>query len=98
MRSKLENRKEKVINSQTDHIEAYIEIIELFPNGSYPQKIVSFKPFQASKQRVQELLEKNKSGSLTSDEDAELDDFGQIEHLMRFVKARSHQNLQLKMD
>ena len=80
-----------VMNSPTNHIKAYDEIIELFANGTSPQQIVSFKPSLESKKRVQELLQKNKSGSLTSEEEAELDDFGQIEHLMRLVKARARQ-------
>jgi hypothetical protein len=79
------------MNSQINHIKAYDEIIELFANGTSPQQIVSFKPSDESKKRVQELLQKNKSGSLTSEEEAELNDFGQIEHLMRLVKTRARQ-------
>ena len=79
------------MDSSSYQIKAYDEIIELFANGSSPQKIVSFKPSDESKKRVQELLLKNESGLLTSEEEAELDDFGQIEHLMRLVKARARQ-------
>ena len=79
------------MESSSYQIKAYDEIIELFANGSSPQKIVSFKPSDESKKRVQELLQKNESGLLTSEEEAELDDFGQIEHLMRLVKARARQ-------
>ena len=79
------------MDSSSYQIKAYDEIIELFANGSSPQKIASFKPSDESKKRVQELLLKNESGLLTSEEEAELDDFGQIEHLMRLVKARARQ-------
>lgn len=69
---------------------AYDEIIDLFANGSSPEKIVSFKPSDESQDRVRVLLAKIKSGQLTPEE-AELDDFGMIEHLMRLVKARARQ-------
>lgn len=70
---------------------AYDEIIELFANGSSPEKIISFKPSRESQERVKILLEKNRAGNLTPEEEAELDEFGLIEHLMRLVKARARQ-------
>lgn len=70
---------------------AYDEIIDLFANGSSPEKIVSFKPSDESQNRVRELLVKSKSNQLTPEEESELDDFGMIEHLMRLVKARARQ-------
>ena len=70
---------------------AYDEIIELFANGSSPERIISFKPSQESQERVKVLLEKNREGNLTREEEAELDEFGLIEHLMRLVKARARQ-------
>jgi hypothetical protein len=39
---------------------------------------------------VRYLLEQNASGELTDDEAAELERFGELEHLMQLVKARAH--------
>jgi len=83
------------MEANTKQIKAYDEIIELFANGSSPERIVSFKPSKESQERVRVLLEKNKEGKLTPEEDAELDDFGLIEHLMRLVKARARQKAKL---
>jgi len=74
---------------------AYDEIIDLFANGSSPDKIVSFKPSDESQNRVRELLSKSKLGQLTPEEESELDDFGMIEHLMRLVKARARQRAKM---
>lgn len=72
---------------------AYDEIIELFANGSSPEKIVSFRPSKESQARVTELLQKNRTDKLIPEEEAELDEFGLLEHLMRLVKARARQKV-----
>lgn len=70
---------------------AYDDIVNLFASGSSPEIIVNFKPSPESQQRVSELLCKSKANSLTKEEEAELDDYGHLEHLMRLVKARARQ-------
>jgi len=42
---------------------------------------------------VWDLIERQKSASLPSDEKAELDHYVKIEHLMRLAKARARQLL-----
>ena len=81
--------KAEIINQS----KAYDEIIELFANGSSPEKIVSFRPSKESQTRVKELLQKNRTDKLTPEEEAELDEFGLLEHLMRLVKARARQKV-----
>jgi hypothetical protein len=80
---------------ETNQTKAYEEIIELFANGSSPESIISFKPSSESQERVKILLKKNREGNLTPEEEAELDEFGLIEHLMRLVKARARQKAKL---
>jgi len=46
-------------------------------------------------ERVRELLAKNQTGTLTAEEEAELDQYGYIEHLMRLVKARARHHVTL---
>jgi hypothetical protein len=46
-----------------------------------------------TKARVESLIEKEKNERLSANEKAELDDFLQLEHLMRLVKARARQRL-----
>ena len=72
---------------------AYSEVVEFLANGATPAEILQFKPSPEAEARVRELLEKNREGTLTDAETAELDQYGHIEHLMRLVKARARQYL-----
>ena len=67
---------------------SYEEILDLFARGTTPAQILAFRPSQETQQRVQYLLAQNKRGALTAEEAAELERFGELEHLMQLIKAR----------
>lgn len=69
---------------------SYDEIVDLFARGTTPAQILDFRPSKESRERVQYLLARNKADKLTEEEAAELDRFGELEHLMQLVKARAH--------
>lgn len=69
---------------------AYKEIIDFIAAGTTPLNLVAFHPSQATKQRVQDLVSREKTEGLTAEETAELNHYLQIEHLMRLAKARAH--------
>lgn len=69
---------------------SYEEMLDLFARGTTPAQILAFRPSQEAQQRVQYLLAQNKAGALTAEEAAELERFGELEHLMQLVKARAH--------
>ncbi len=48
---------------------------------------IDFQPSDAAKQRVAELVYREKTGDLSLDEKSELDHYMQLEHLMRLAKA-----------
>ena len=54
-----------------------------------PAEVLAFRPSTDSQDRVRYLLERMESGELTADEAAELERFGELEHLMQLVKARA---------
>lgn len=68
---------------------AYEEIISFIMLGKSSEEIVSFKPSEATSNRVSELLHKEKNEGISSDEKSELDHYMLIEHLMRLAKARA---------
>ena len=68
---------------------AYDEIVNLFARGTTPKDLIEFHPSPQSQARVRYLLERVKSGEITSDESAELERLGQLEHLMQLVKVRA---------
>lgn len=69
---------------------AYDEIVDLFARGTTSAEVLAFRPSRQSQERVRYLLARNKTGELTEEELAELERFGEMEHLMQLVKARAH--------
>ena len=67
---------------------SYDEIVDLFARTNSAE-ILAFRPSTDSQERVRYLLERNEGGELTDDEAAELERFGELEHLMQLVKARA---------
>ena len=72
---------------------AYDEIVDLFTEPAIAERVLSFHPSPGMQERVEALLEKNRNGTLTPDEQAELDEVERLEHFMRLVKARLRQKL-----
>jgi len=68
---------------------AYEEVIELIAAGSSPSKVIAFRPSEAAKARVADLVTREKTSGLTPDETSELDHYLQLEHIMRLAKARA---------
>ncbi len=69
---------------------AYDEIVDRFAKGTSSADILAFRPSRSAQQRVRYLLARQKSDEINQEELAELDRFGEIEHLMQLVKARAH--------
>jgi len=74
-------------------IRAYDEIVDFIAAGTSPTAVVSFEASEDTRQRVADLIRREKSTGLSSEESAELKDYLQLEHLMRLAKARAHQHL-----
>lgn len=70
-------------------IKAYTEIVEFIASGSTPQTVANFCASTETKDRVAELIYREKTSSLSTDERVELDHFLEIEHIMRLAKARA---------
>ena len=71
----------------------YDEIVDFIAAGTSPMSVAKFEASAATKQRVAELLDREKTTGLSPDEAAELEHYMQVEHLMRLAKARARQNL-----
>lgn len=74
-------------------MKAYEEVIEFIAAGSTPERVVSFRPSTATKERVADLIDREKTTGLLAEETSELDHYLQLEHLMRLAKARAHQHV-----
>lgn len=65
------------------------ELIDFMARGPQIEEIVKFRVSEKSAQRVRTLLDKNREGSLTDAERAELDAMESLNHLFALVKARA---------
>jgi len=74
----------------TDIPLAYAEVIEFLTRGPSLQEIIAFKVSDEAQARLRELLDRNRESLLTGDEQAELDLYEQIEHVMILLKAQAH--------
>jgi hypothetical protein len=73
---------------------AYDEFVDFISGGNTPHSVVDFRRSDETKDRVAELLRRQKAESLSADETAELNQYLRIEHLMRLANARACQRLQ----
>ena len=72
---------------------AYDELVDFLAAGSTPQGLIDFRPSEATRTKVAELIHRQKSSVLSAEESAELDDYLQLEHILRLAKARARQLL-----
>ena len=74
-------------------IPSYLEIIDFIASGTTPQAVVDYRPSEEAQNRVAELIQREKEGTLTPEEKSELDHFTDLEHILRVAKARARQIL-----
>ena len=68
---------------------AYDELVDFIAAGASAKEVAAFAPSPDAKARITLLLEKEKDGILSDTERYELNQYMQIEHLMRLAKARA---------
>ncbi len=74
-------------------MKAYEEIIEFIASGTTPGNVAAFRPSEEAKERVADLIQREKNSQISSEEESELNHYLQLEHLMRLAKARAHQHI-----
>ncbi len=68
---------------------AYEEIVEFIAAGTTSDMVAHFEASQEVKDRVSDLIYREKTDELMPDEKSELEQFLQLEHVMRLAKARA---------
>ncbi|GAP95326.1 hypothetical protein [Leptolyngbya sp. NIES-2104] len=71
----------------------YRYILDFISQNPTPEQIAAFKPTDEMQERLQLLLARSKTGNLTSIEQAELDEYEHIEHLIILLKTNNLQAL-----
>ncbi len=65
------------------------EVLEFLASLPSPEEILSLRPSRNLQSRIQELLEKNRSTGLTTEEEDEWERYEYLEHLVRLAKAKA---------
>jgi hypothetical protein len=74
--------------SAIDHPAVYDDLLDLLAESVDTRRVLAFRLSHEKQARLDELLEKNREGTLTDEESAELDAYERFEHVVRLLKAR----------
>lgn len=74
---------------------SYDEIIDFIAAGTTPEAVLAVRPSDSVQQRVAELVERSKDATISSEEQSELEDYLQLEHIMIMAKAGARRHTQL---
>jgi hypothetical protein len=67
----------------------YREIYRFLASGPTDEQILAFHPPEATSDRLRELVTRARADVLTPEEQIELDEFEQVEHLVRMLKLHT---------
>jgi len=70
-------------------IRAYDEIVAFIAAGSTPAMVATFEASASARNRVADLIRREKTSGLTDEDKSELEHFLQLEHVMRLAKAQA---------
>ncbi len=72
-----------------DIVSVYDEFLEYLAQRATPEEILAFKASDAAQRRAEELTEHNKAGTLTPEEEVELDQMRRFNRLVSMLKAKA---------
>ena len=76
-----------------DDTAIYDDLLDLLAESVQAERVLAFRLSTAKQARLDVLLDKNRDGTLTAEERAELDAYERFEHVVRLLKARVLQKL-----
>ena len=76
-----------------DDTAIYDDLLDLLAESVQVERVLAFRLSAAKQARLDALLDKNRDGTLTAEERAELDAYERFEHVVRLLKARVLQKL-----
>ena len=65
------------------------DVLETLASLPTPEEVLALRPSAALQERIEELLEKSRSGGLSADEQRAWEQYQYVEHLVRLAKARA---------
>jgi hypothetical protein len=75
--------------AEQSRFEGAAEVLEFLAGLPEPEEILKLGPSERLACRVEQLLEKNRTGELTAQEEEEWESYEFLEHLVRMAKAKA---------
>jgi hypothetical protein len=72
----------------------YEEVVNFIAAGPSSRQVAEFRASEEARGRVTDLIQREKTGGLSTEETAELESAIQLEHIMRLAKARARLHLE----
>ena len=76
--------------NSSDTANTYTEVLDFLIKQPTPEQIAKFKVSTQAQTRLEDLLEKNRMGTISKAENSELDIYEQLDQLMILLKARAY--------
>ena len=67
----------------------YLELVDFVAGGTTPQDVINFQPSPEAQARLADLIRRERTSTLTPDEQTELTHFVELEHILRMAKAKA---------
>lgn len=80
-----------LVGFKTPAVQTASEIIDFLSAGPSPTEVETYRVSDRAQERLRRLLALNEAGLLSAEEQAELDEIEQIEHVMILLKAQAHE-------
>ncbi len=65
------------------------EILDFLVSAPAPEQIIAFHASGQAQEQLRMLLDRNRNGTLTEREKAELNEMSQVDHFFTLIKARA---------
>lgn len=75
----------------TERSTVYDELLDLYADAADVDRLLAYRLPPDKQERLETLLQKNRDGALTAAERGELEEYEQLEHFGRMLKARVRQ-------
>lgn len=69
------------------------EVIEFLASGPAPSEVLGYNATERARERTKRLLALNRAGIISSEEQLELDELEQVEHLVTLLKVQAQEML-----
>ena len=85
-----------LVGFKTPAVQTATEIMDFLSTSPAPVEVMNYHVTERAQERLRRLLAMNDAGAASTDEQAELDEISQIEHIVIMLKAQAQESIAKK--